>query len=242
LRWRRCGIGLIRDRCSDDRWRGGRPRIDAEIRELIAIMAKENGLWGAPRVHGELLKQGFKVSQATVSRYLRRCPRPRSQGWRTFLRSHFVLTAPRAASEGTVDHRSSPVAHGPATLSLPPSRCAAAPGRSKAPRSLRDSARPAVGGLPASNGYVRVRLRAPTLRPHQAIRSGIAYRLALHGNVASLIRGPPMCAPARRRISEQRCPSHAGYRRSGRLFEQARSPVVTQVDQVLRKDKGFPRT
>jgi hypothetical protein len=176
LRWCRCRIGLIRDRCSDDRWRGGRPRIDAEIRELTAIMAQENGLWGAPRVHGELLKLGFKVSQATVSRYLRRCPRPRSQAWRTFLRSHFVRTAPRAASEGTVDHRSSPVAHGPATLSLPPSSCAAAPGPPKALRSLRDSARPTVGGLPASQ---RVRPGTPP-RPDPKTASGhtIGYRVS----------------------------------------------------------------
>ena len=50
--------------------RGGRPRIDAEIRDLISRMARDNVLWGAPRIHGELLMLGFKVSQATVSRYI----------------------------------------------------------------------------------------------------------------------------------------------------------------------------
>ena len=67
--------------------RGGRPRVDAEIRDLISRMAPDNMLWGAPRIHGELLMLGFNVSQATVSRYLRKCVRPRSPGWRSFLRT-----------------------------------------------------------------------------------------------------------------------------------------------------------
>src|SRR5277367_1932329 len=72
---------------SRGRWRGGRPRVSSEIRGLIARMARENFLWGAPRIHGELLMLGFSVSQATVSRYLpppRRRPR---QSWRTFFRN-----------------------------------------------------------------------------------------------------------------------------------------------------------
>ena len=68
--------------------RGGRPRIDAEIRSLIRRMARENPTWGAPRIHGELLKLGFEVSEATVSRYMPRLRRPPSQSWRTFLRNH----------------------------------------------------------------------------------------------------------------------------------------------------------
>jgi hypothetical protein len=51
-------------------WRGGRPRISSEVRALITRMSQENVLWGAPRIHGELLKLGFDVSQATVSRYM----------------------------------------------------------------------------------------------------------------------------------------------------------------------------
>jgi hypothetical protein len=65
------------------RRRGGRPRIDAEIHDLISHMARDNVLWGAPRIHGELLMLGFNVSQATVSRYIRRCVWPRSPGWRS---------------------------------------------------------------------------------------------------------------------------------------------------------------
>jgi transposase InsO family protein len=68
--------------------RSGRPRIDAEIRTLIRRMARENPTWGAPRIHGELLKLGFKVAEATVSRYMPRRRKPPSQRWRTFLRNH----------------------------------------------------------------------------------------------------------------------------------------------------------
>jgi hypothetical protein len=87
LRWRRQGLSLIWGYRSRGRWRGGRPRIAGEIRDLIAGMARDNFLWGAPRIHGELLKLGFSVSQATVSRYM---PDPRwrrSQSWRTFIRN-----------------------------------------------------------------------------------------------------------------------------------------------------------
>ncbi len=66
----------------------GRPRISKEIRELIQRMSRENPLWGAPRIHGELLKLGIDVSQATVTRYMIRHPRPPSQTWRTFLYNH----------------------------------------------------------------------------------------------------------------------------------------------------------
>ncbi len=69
--------------------RNGRPQIDAEIRELIARMAIENPLWGAPRIHGELLMLGFRVSEPTVSRYLQPYRRrPSSQTWRSFVQNH----------------------------------------------------------------------------------------------------------------------------------------------------------
>ena len=68
--------------------RGGRARIDAEIRALIRRMARENPTWGAPRIHGELLKLGFDVSESTVSRYMPRRRKPPSQTWRSFLRNH----------------------------------------------------------------------------------------------------------------------------------------------------------
>jgi putative transposase len=74
----------------------GRPRIDAELRSLIRRMVKENPSWGAPRIHGELLKLGFEVSERTVSRYLRRVSPPEQvrKLWGTFLRNHReVITA-----------------------------------------------------------------------------------------------------------------------------------------------------
>jgi hypothetical protein len=77
----------------DGRWwrrsrRAGRPRIDSQIRDLIGRLADENRLWGAPRIHGELLKLGIVVSERTVSRYLRGRPRTPSQTWRTFFANH----------------------------------------------------------------------------------------------------------------------------------------------------------
>ena len=68
--------------------RGGRPRIEIELRALIRQMSTENQLWGAPRIHGELLKLGFSVAQSTVAKYMVKRRGPASQGWRTFLRNH----------------------------------------------------------------------------------------------------------------------------------------------------------
>jgi len=70
------------------RRRVGRPTIPADIRTLIRTMSQDNPLWGAPRVHGELLKLGVDVSQATVTKYMTRSHRPPSQTWRTFLGNH----------------------------------------------------------------------------------------------------------------------------------------------------------
>jgi transposase InsO family protein len=74
------------------RWKsrrqGGRPKIDREVRDLIRRMNKENPLWGAPRIHGELLMLGIEVAQSTVASYMIRRQEPPSQGWKTFLRNH----------------------------------------------------------------------------------------------------------------------------------------------------------
>jgi putative transposase len=70
------------------RRRRGRPIISSDLRELIRRMSHANPLWGAPRIHGELLKLGLTVSQATVSKYMVRPRRPPSQAWRTFLKNH----------------------------------------------------------------------------------------------------------------------------------------------------------
>jgi putative transposase len=84
--WHRRGFAWFWTRRS--RFLGGRPRIDAELRRLVREMADANRLWGAPRIHGELLKLGFNVSERTVSRLMPRRRRPPSQTWRTFLQNH----------------------------------------------------------------------------------------------------------------------------------------------------------
>ena len=85
--WHRQGFRLYWRWKSRSRW-PGRPPIEAEIRELILEMHRANPTWGAPRIHGELLKLGFPLAQSTVSKYLPRKQRPPSQTWSTFLRNH----------------------------------------------------------------------------------------------------------------------------------------------------------
>jgi transposase InsO family protein len=70
------------------RRRFGRPAISADLGDLIRRISYANPLWGAPRIHGELLKLGIAVSQAMVSKYMLRPRRPPSQAWRTFLKNH----------------------------------------------------------------------------------------------------------------------------------------------------------
>jgi transposase InsO family protein len=86
LRWHRFGFKAFW------RWksrnRAGRPKIDRGLRDLIRRMCRENPLWGAPRIHGELLMLGFNVAQSTVSKYMMRRRKPPSQSWKTFLRNH----------------------------------------------------------------------------------------------------------------------------------------------------------
>ena len=86
VRWHRAGFR------SYWRWksrpRGGRPTVPLEIRELIREMSIANPLWGAPRIHGELLKLGIEIGQTSVAKYMARRRGPPSQGWKTFLRNH----------------------------------------------------------------------------------------------------------------------------------------------------------
>src|SRR5262245_20500865 len=82
IRWHRAGFqSYWRER---SRKPVGRPRISAELRNLIGAISRTNHLWGAPHIHGELLKLGFTIAQSTVARYMYR-DWPPSQGWRTFL-------------------------------------------------------------------------------------------------------------------------------------------------------------
>jgi transposase InsO family protein len=86
VRWHRAGFRRYW------RWKsrslGGRPQIDVDLRALIRRISVDNPLWGAPRIHGELLKLGFEVAQSSVAKYMVRRRGPPSQGWRTFLRNY----------------------------------------------------------------------------------------------------------------------------------------------------------
>jgi putative transposase len=66
----------------------GRPRVPQEIRELIRTMSRGNPIWGAPRIHGDLLKLGIEIGETSVSKYLIRRRGPPSQTWKTFLKNH----------------------------------------------------------------------------------------------------------------------------------------------------------
>src|SRR5882762_5009335 len=85
VRWHRAGFRRYW------RWKsrnlGGRPQISADLRALIRRMSLDNWLWGAPRIHGELLKLGFAVAQSTVAKYMAGKADPSGQRWSTFLRN-----------------------------------------------------------------------------------------------------------------------------------------------------------
>ena len=72
--------------------RPGRPAVPHDVRALIRRMSRENPLWGAPRIHGELLKLGIDVGETTVGKYMGRRRGPPSQTWRTFLKNHLTTT------------------------------------------------------------------------------------------------------------------------------------------------------
>src|SRR5215471_18439295 len=86
VRWHRSGFRLYW------RWKSrrrvGRPAVPADIRDLIRRISRDNPLWGAPRIHGELLKLGIDIAQSTVAKYMSRRHGPRSPGWQAFLRNH----------------------------------------------------------------------------------------------------------------------------------------------------------
>ena len=89
-RWHRAGFRMYWSLISRARKCVGRKRTSKEIRDLIFRMVAENPTWGAPRVHGELLMLDFKVSERTVSRWMKRAPRDPepAQRWLAFLRNH----------------------------------------------------------------------------------------------------------------------------------------------------------
>jgi putative transposase len=90
VNWHRAGFRLYWTWVSRVRQVGGRKRVSKEVRALLFRMIAENPTWGAPRMHGELLKLGFDVSERNVSRGIRRAPRDPDpvKRWLTFLRNH----------------------------------------------------------------------------------------------------------------------------------------------------------
>jgi putative transposase len=87
ISWHRKGFRLFWT------WRGGlgtagRPAVSHEIRHLIRRLSRVNPLWGAPRIHGELLKLGIEIGETSVATYMGRHQTPPSQTWRTFLENH----------------------------------------------------------------------------------------------------------------------------------------------------------
>src|SRR5215475_2184689 len=100
--WHRKGFHLFWTKLSR-RKIGGRPSANSQIRALIKQMTQANPLWGAPRIHGELLKLGIDISERSVSRLMPKVRKPPSQTWRTFLNNHIremvsidFLTVPTA--------------------------------------------------------------------------------------------------------------------------------------------------
>jgi hypothetical protein len=91
VRWHRSGFRLYW------RWKSrrgvGRPAVPADIRDLIRAISRDNPLWGAPRIHGELLKLRIDIAQSTVVKYMPRRRGPPSPGWRAFLSNHSAQIA-----------------------------------------------------------------------------------------------------------------------------------------------------
>ena len=86
MAWNRKGFRLYWTWKS--RVKQGRPAASHEIRALIRRMSLANPRWGAPRIHGELMKLGIDISETTVAKYMAHPRRPSSQSWKTFLKNH----------------------------------------------------------------------------------------------------------------------------------------------------------
>ena len=109
--WHRKGFGLFWT-WKIRRGKPGRSAVPKEVRELIRTLSRENPLWGAPKIHGEMLKLGIEIGETSVSKYMVRQWGPPSQTWKTFLENHvnsMVSVDFFSAPQG----RRSPVGEGP---------------------------------------------------------------------------------------------------------------------------------
>jgi hypothetical protein len=197
----------------DRRWwrrsrRPGRPRIDSQVRDLIQRLADENRLWGAPRIHGELLKLGVVVSERTVSRYLHGRPRTPSQTWRTFLANHlgqiaFIddIVSPDASGDNVVG----PLAGAWRSTSSPHwryvnrynARWSIGPRRFNAPVSAVISLRITVDTARICGGAPAAARRRMSVRGLSARRQRLLVWLQRTG-IAPTVRDHP---PARREVT-----------------------------------------
>jgi hypothetical protein len=103
VRWHRAGFRRYWRRKSQRL--GGRPQIGSDLQALIRQMSVENLLWGAPHIHGELLKLGFAVAQSTVAKYMAKKGDPSGQSWGTFLRNHMPAGSPKLQKRLNADWR-----------------------------------------------------------------------------------------------------------------------------------------
>ena len=97
------------------RGKPGRPSVPQEVRDLIRMLSRNNPRWGAPRIHGELLKLGIEITEPTVAKYMVRHRKPPSQTWRTFLENH-VKTMVSVDFFSAPQRRRSPVGEGPTQI------------------------------------------------------------------------------------------------------------------------------
>jgi putative transposase len=111
IAWHRKGFRLFW-RWKIQHGKPGRPAVPKEVRDLIRVMSRNNPRWGAPRIHGELLKLGIEITEPTVAKYMLRHRQPPSQTWRTFLANH-VKTMVSVDFFSAPQRRRLPVGEGP---------------------------------------------------------------------------------------------------------------------------------
>ncbi len=123
VRWHRSGFRRYWRRKS--RRRVGRPAVPADIRDLVRTISRDNPLWGAPRVHGELLKLGIDIAQSTVAKYMPRRRGPPSPSWRAALQARADVPPRRTVPAAARSRRPSELASHAKTSDSPRAPCRA---------------------------------------------------------------------------------------------------------------------
>ena len=220
IRWHRTGFRAYW------RWksrsRGGRPRVALEIRRLIREMSLANPLWGAPRIHGELLKLGIDIGQTSVAKYMARGRRPPSQGRRSF--SAIMPTASRRWTSWWCHHF--------VPASLRPSHPTPWP----APHRMGGCHRASHRRMDCSTTHRGMRLGAGPTVPHPRSRPRIWHgghaappdaRHQRSTDLAALALAKCLC-----RTADRLCPSRV-HRPCRRAWRTAPSPPAAVVQDLL---------